>query len=81
LQVELGYAVYVVIVSKWAKRGLEKFLIDLVWYNGGGGEEMESKCEKQYYDRWHLEWICSVYDMPCRVCCPCGREKKKLTRD
>ena len=30
-------------------------------------------CRQCYYDRWHSEWICSRYDSPCRVCCPCGR--------
>lgn len=30
-------------------------------------------CRCAYYDRWHSEWVCSRYDAPIRVCCPCGR--------
>lgn len=32
-------------------------------------------CEKAYLDRWNSEWICMVYDMPVRVCCPCEGKK------
>lgn len=31
------------------------------------------KCKCRYWDRWHSEWVCSRYDAPIRVCCPCGR--------
>lgn len=30
------------------------------------------KCRCRYYDRWHSEWVCSRYDAPVRVCCPCS---------
>lgn len=30
-------------------------------------------CKCRYWDRWHSEWVCSRYDSPTRVCCPCGR--------
>ena len=34
-------------------------------------------CIYAYYDRWHSEWICSKYDSPVRVCCPCESPKFK----
>ena len=53
------------------------YYVDSVWYNIGNMKN----CKRAYYDRWHSEWLCSRYDKPCRVCCPCGEAVRGRIED
>lgn len=51
---------------------IESLLV--AWYGIMEYKMKIEHCEKAYWDRWNSEWICMVYDMPVRICCPCGQK-------